>query len=60
MSDEEYDYCEYDYCDECRIYGDDYSFDEDGDMVCNCDHCLSNPDRWDEDGRLDDYTYDEE
>ena len=49
MSDEEYDYC-----DECKIYGDDYSFDEDREMICNCYGCLKNPDRWDEDGRLDD------
>ena len=31
-----------DYCDECRIYGDDYSFDEDGEMVDNCVDCPFN------------------
>lgn len=38
-----------DYCDECMIYGDDYSFDENGDFVSNCLDCLMNPDRSDED-----------
>lgn len=36
------------YCDECSIYGDDYSFDDDGEMVCNCDNCPMNPYRSDE------------
>ena len=31
-----------DYCDECRVYGDDYSFDEDGKMVDNCVECPFN------------------
>lgn len=33
---------DYDYCDECRGYGDDYSFDEDGEMVDNCVDCPFN------------------
>ena len=27
------------YCYECSGYGDDYSIDEDGELVCNCDTC---------------------
>ena len=38
----------YDYCDECRIYGDDYSFDEDGNMICMCDTCINNLSNWDD------------
>ena len=35
-------------CEECRIYGDDYSYDEDGDSVCNCEGCCWN-DHFDDD-----------
>jgi hypothetical protein len=28
-----------DICYECGGYGDDYSIDEDGELVCNCDTC---------------------
>lgn len=28
-----------DICYECTGYGDDYSFDENGELVCNCDEC---------------------
>ena len=28
-----------DVCDECRLYGDDYSYDRDGDLVSNCYDC---------------------
>ena len=38
-----------DYCYECGGYGDDYYFDEDGEMVCRCPECLMNPDRLDGD-----------
>ena len=31
-------------CEECRIYGDDYSYDENGDLVSNCYDCPMNPD----------------
>ena len=27
------------YCYECSGYGDDYSINEDGELVCNCDTC---------------------
>lgn len=38
------DYCDQeDYCYECGGYGDNYSLDEDGDLVCNCDTCFNNP-----------------
>ena len=35
-------------CEECRIYGDDYSYDENGDLVSNCYDCPMNPnsDAW--------------
>lgn len=33
-----------DICEECRIYGDDYSYDKDGDLVSNCYDCPMNPD----------------
>lgn len=38
---------DYDYCYECGGYGNDYSFDDDGDLVCNCDDCPFNPVRHD-------------
>ena len=34
---------EWDECYECRGLGDDYSFDEDGELVSNCDDCPLNP-----------------
>ena len=34
---------EFDRCYECGGYGDDYSTDENGDLVCNCDSCPYNP-----------------
>lgn len=37
-----------DYCDECRGYGDDYSFDDDGELVDNCNECIFNPYREDD------------
>lgn len=35
-------------CEECRIYGDDYSYDENGDLVSNCYDRPMNPnsDAW--------------
>lgn len=40
----------YDYCEECAIYGDNYSYDEDGELVCICNECSLNPYRtdWDD------------
>lgn len=32
----------------CRGYGDDYSFDDDGELVDNCTDCTFNPDREDD------------
>lgn len=34
---------DYDYCYECGGYGDDYSIDVNGELVCNCNNYLSNP-----------------
>lgn len=41
---------EFDYCYECEGYGDDYSVDENGELVHNCETCPSNPfiDDWDD------------
>lgn len=30
---------DYDPCEECRLYGHDYSYDEDGDLMSNCYDC---------------------
>ena len=38
----------YDYCYECSGYGDDYSIDDDGELVCNCPDCPNRPGWWDE------------
>ena len=32
-----------DHCEECRLYGNNYSYDEDGDSVCNCCTCPFDP-----------------
>lgn len=40
---------EYDYCYECTGYGDDYSVDDNGELVCNCDDCSLNPRNQDDD-----------
>lgn len=37
-------YENYDICYECRGLGDDYYFDDDGELQCSCDRCLLNPD----------------
>lgn len=29
----------YDPCEECRVLGDDYYYDDNGDLQCNCDDC---------------------
>ena len=39
---------DYDWCYECMGYGDDYSYDEDGELVSNCDDCPNNPNRHDD------------
>lgn len=44
----EENYDPYDHCYECGGYGDDYSVDEDGKMVCNCFDCPNNPANWDD------------
>ena len=38
-----------DWCYECTGYGDDYSLNEDGELVHNCDSCKFNPLKDDED-----------
>ena len=38
-----------DRCYECGGYGDDYSYDENGDLVSNCDDCPHNPILMDDD-----------
>jgi len=39
----------YDHCYECSGLGDDYSFDDDGELVSNCTDCPFNPSRNDDD-----------
>ena len=34
---------DYDYCYECRGLGDDYIFNDDGELESWCDHCGLNP-----------------
>lgn len=41
------DLYDYDHCYECRGYGDDYSMNEYGELVCNCDTCPF--DKWKDD-----------
>lgn len=31
-----------DYCDECRAYGNNYSYDDQGELVSNCIECNFN------------------
>lgn len=39
-----------DECEECALYGDDYRWDEsEQDYVCNCDSCIFNKYRGDDD-----------
>ena len=35
----DYDGYAFDRCEECRLYGDDYYYDEDYGLVCNCEGC---------------------
>lgn len=39
---------DYDQCYECRGLGDDYGFDEDGELVDRCSDCPCNPVRTEE------------
>lgn len=39
----------YEHCTECAIYGDNYSYDEDGELVCICNECPLNIARMDGD-----------
>lgn len=43
---EDYDF---DYCDSCRGYGDDYKYDENGNLVPACDECPYNPYKYGDD-----------
>lgn len=40
---------DYDRCYECTGYGDDYYFDDNGDLVKYCSECPFNPDNDDDD-----------
>ena len=40
---------DYDYCYECRGYGDDYYVNEDGELVCRCDDCSYSESNWEDD-----------
>lgn len=42
------DVYEYDYCDECRLYGDDEYIDTDGELVSRCSECYENPYNYDD------------
>ena len=33
---------DYDWCDECTALGDDYYFDDNGELVSACDGCVHN------------------
>ena len=45
---ETYELEELDSCEECTGYGDDYYFDEDGEIVLRCPTCSFNKNRWEE------------
>lgn len=38
---------DWDFCDECRSYGDDYFYNDDGELERYCSECSMNPDRLD-------------
>lgn len=40
---------DYDPCEECHIYGDDYYYDEDGDLINYCDECPFGDIDWSDD-----------
>ena len=42
--DEEFKYDDYDHCYECRGLGDDYIYNDDGELESYCDRCGYNPD----------------
>ena len=39
---DDFDWDTYDWCYECRGLGDDYRIDENNDLVSNCDDCVHN------------------
>ena len=43
MTDDEWEDYDIEYCYECSGLGDDYSIDDDGELVCNCGDCSFNP-----------------
>lgn len=43
-----------DACYECQGYGDDYYFDEEGNMICACDECVYNELNWEDEYWKDD------
>lgn len=44
--DEKFDY---DYCYDCTGYGDDYYYNEDGELICRCEECQYNESHWGDD-----------
>ena len=40
---------DYDYCYECTGYGDDYYYNDDGDLVSACDDYPHNKSNWEDD-----------
>lgn len=40
---------DYSVCYECSGYGDDYYYDDNGDLVCACSECIFNDDSFDDD-----------
>ncbi len=34
---------DWDWCADCRANGDDYYYDEDGELCRSCDECVNNP-----------------
>ena len=45
----DYEIDDQDWCYECTGYGDDYSIDDDGNLISNCDDCIHNNFHIDED-----------
>ena len=46
---DEYDYNNSEICDECSGLGDDYYFDDSGELVCACTDCVFNDWSYDDD-----------
>lgn len=48
ITDDEEPSDEYDLCEDCRAYGNDFFENEDGELESYCEQCSMNPDRFDE------------